>query len=71
MFRIESKVNPQSREFQENVAALKAQLEEFKQRLAEVKKGGPPGALEKHKSLGKLSARERLDLLFDRNTPFL
>ena len=71
MFPIESKINPQSREFQENAAALKAQVEQFKRRLTEVKKGGPPAAHEKHKSRGKLSARERLDLLFDRNTPFL
>ena len=42
MFRIESKINPQSREFQENAAALKVQVEQFKQRLAEVKKGGRP-----------------------------
>ena len=71
MFRIESKVNTKSKEFQENAAALKCQVDEFKRRLAEVKKGGPPSALEKHKARGKLTARERLDLLFDRNTPFL
>jgi acetyl-CoA carboxylase carboxyltransferase component len=71
MFRIESKINPRSTEFQENMAALQAQMERYRQRLAEVKKGGPPGAHEKHKARGKLSARERLDLLFDHNTPFL
>ena len=71
MFPIESKIDPQSREFQENAAALKAQVEQFKLRLSEVKKGGPPAAHEKHKARGKLSARERLGLLFDRNTPFL
>jgi acetyl-CoA carboxylase carboxyltransferase component len=71
MFRIESKINPQSKEFQDNAAAMKAQVEEFKRRLEDVKKGGPPAALEKHKARGKLSARGRLDLLFDRNTPFL
>ena len=71
MFRIETKISPQSREFQENAAAMKSQVEEFKRRLTEVKKGGPPAALEKHKARGKLSARERLNLLFDRNTPFL
>jgi acetyl-CoA carboxylase carboxyltransferase component len=71
MFRIESKINPQSKEFQENAAALKAQVAQFKRRLMEVKKGGPPAALERHKARGKLSARERLELLFDRGTPFL
>lgn len=71
MFRIESRVNPQSKEFQENTAALKTQVEELKCRLAEARKGGPPAALEKHKARGKLSVRERFDLFFDRNTPFL
>ncbi len=71
MFRIETKIHPQSKEFQENAGAMKAHVEEFKRRLEEVKKGGPPSALEKHKARGKLSARERLDLLFDHNTPFL
>jgi len=36
-----------------------------------VKKGGPPESVERHHKRGKLTARERLDLLFDRNTPFL
>jgi acetyl-CoA carboxylase carboxyltransferase component len=71
MFRIESKINTQSKEFHENSAALRAQVEDLKRRLAEARKGGPPAALEKHKARGKLPARERLDLLFDRNTPFL
>jgi len=71
MYRIESKISPRSQEFQENAAALKAQVAEFRRRLTEVKQGGPPAALEKHKARGKLTARERLDLLFDRDTPFL
>lgn len=71
MFRIESKIDTRSREFRENAAALKTQVEEFKRRLAEARQGGPPQAHAKHKARGKLTARERLELLFDRNTPFL
>lgn len=71
MYRLESKIDTKSKDFAENVNSLKAQVEEYKRRLAEVKKGGPPTALAKHKARGKLTARERLDLLFDRNTPFL
>lgn len=71
MFRIESKIDPRSREFQENAAALKVQVEEFKRRLGEARRGGPPAAHEKHKARGKLTARERLEQLFDRNTPFM
>ncbi len=71
MFRIETKVDTQSRDFQENAAALRAHVETLKQRLGVANKGGPPSALEKHKARGKLPVRERLNLLFDRNTPFL
>lgn len=71
MYEIETKINPKSGEFRENKAYMEDVVAEFKSRLDQVKKGGPPGALEKHKARGKLTARERLDLLFDRVTPFL
>jgi len=71
VYRIESKVNTGSAEFKENYAWNREKAEEFRARLAEVKKGGPPKAIEKHRSRGKLTVRERLELLFDRNTPFL
>ena len=46
-------------------------VKSFRERLEMVRKGGPPAAVEKHRSRGKLTARERLDKLFDVNTPFL
>lgn len=46
-------------------------VQEYKEKLETVKKGGSPKAHEKHKARGKLTARERLDILFDGNTPFL
>jgi acetyl-CoA carboxylase carboxyltransferase component len=71
MYRIETKIDTKSPEFQENKRVLQVLVTEFRERLKEVKKGGPPKAHELHKSRGKLGVRERLDLLFDRNTPFL
>jgi len=71
MYRIETKIDTKSPEFRENKRALQDLVAEFKARLQEFKKGGPPKAHELHKSRGKLTVRERLDLLFDRNTPFL
>ncbi|KPL05032.1 MAG: methylcrotonoyl-CoA carboxylase [candidate division Zixibacteria bacterium SM1_73] len=71
MYRIETKIDTKSPEFRENKRALQDLVAEFKARLKEVKKGGPPKAHELHKSRGKLTVRERLELLFDRNTPFL
>ncbi len=43
-------------------------IEKLKQLEEEVKKLGGEKAVEKHKSKGKLTARERLDLLFDPGT---
>ncbi|MCK4428344.1 MAG: methylcrotonoyl-CoA carboxylase [candidate division Zixibacteria bacterium] len=71
MYRIETKIDTKRPEFQENKRVLQDLVAEFKERLKEVKKGGPAKARELHKSRGKLTVRERLDLLFDRNTPFL
>jgi len=71
MYRIESKVKTSDASYKANYAHNTAKVAEFRERLAEVKKGGPPKSVEKHKARGKLTARERLDKLFDRNTPFL
>jgi acetyl-CoA carboxylase carboxyltransferase component len=71
MFRIESKVDVQSPEFRQNLDQMKAVVAEYKERLAKIREGGPPKYRELHKSRKKLLVRERLDRLFDRNTPFL
>jgi acetyl-CoA carboxylase carboxyltransferase component len=71
MFRIESKISTSSPEFQENHAFYKDKLQEFRERLAAAKRGGPPKSIERHHQRGKLTARERLEKLFDRGTPFL
>ena len=71
MRRIESKIETNSPAFQENKAYYLGKLAEYKAILEEIKKGGPPHMHEKHAKRGKLPLRKRLELLFDRNTPFL
>ena len=71
MFRIESQVDTQSREFQENAESLRRVVEEYRARLAQVRQGGPAKYRELHKSRKKLLVRDRLDKLFDKNSPFL
>ncbi|MFH2000522.1 MAG: carboxyl transferase domain-containing protein [Planctomycetota bacterium] len=71
MFRIESKISTSNPDFKANQAYYKDKIAEFRERLSQVKKGGPPKSIERHHKRGKLTARERLDKLFDRNTPFL
>jgi acetyl-CoA carboxylase carboxyltransferase component len=71
VFRIESQVDTQSREFQDNAESMRRAVEEYKQRLAQVRQGGPAKYRELHKSRKKLLVRDRLDKLFDKNSPFL
>jgi len=46
-------------------------LTSFREKLVSVSSHGSAQAIEKHRSRGKLLARERIDLLVDPNTPFL
>jgi acetyl-CoA carboxylase carboxyltransferase component len=71
MYRLVSKINTKSSEYKVNYEHNKKIVAEYKEVLEKVKKGGPPEAHKRHKARGKLTARERLDLLFDPNTPFL
>ncbi len=71
MYRIESKIDNKSGEYKKNHANMKKVVKQFKERLAEIQKGGPEKYQKLQKSRGKLLVRERLDKLFDRNTPFL
>jgi len=71
MFRIESKIKTNTSEFKENKEYYIEKSKEFKEKLAKVKEGGPPHMHEKHKSRNKMFVRQRLEKLFDRNTPFL
>ena len=46
-------------------------MEQLKSRLAEVRRGGPETARERHVSRGKLLPRDRVDQLLDPGSPFL
>ncbi|HEU4365021.1 MAG TPA: carboxyl transferase domain-containing protein [Candidatus Krumholzibacteria bacterium] len=71
MYRIESRVQAGSAAFRDNAAFQRDAAARFRERLDTVKRGGPPAAVEKHKARGKLTARERIAMLLDHDTPFL
>jgi acetyl-CoA carboxylase carboxyltransferase component len=71
MYRIESKVDTQSEEYRNNIQNMKKEVDLYRERLAKIKEGGPKKYRDLHKSRDKLLVRERLDKLFDKNTPFL
>lgn len=54
-----------------NRTAMLEQLAEIDAVAAEVVEGGGAAAVERHRKRGKLTARERIDLLLDRDAPFL
>ncbi len=71
MYKIESKINPNSAEFKENYETMDQAVKTFKERLSLVRKGGPDYMHKKHKERGKLFVRDRLRMLLDPDTPFL
>ena len=66
-----SKIDRRSEEFQSNHAAMTERLAEFEQLMESSRQGGGPSYVERHHQRGKLLARERIELLLDRDTPFL
>ncbi|MDA3954214.1 MAG: hypothetical protein PF485_11240 [Bacteroidales bacterium] len=71
MKRIVSQVKTSSAEFKENKTAFLEILSEYRENLENVAEKRSESSLKKHRSRGKLLARERIDLLIDPNTPFL
>jgi acetyl-CoA carboxylase carboxyltransferase component len=53
-------------EFNKNEDAMKLSLADLRRLSEQVKAGGGKKAVEKHKEKGKLTARERIELLFDK-----
>ena len=56
-------------EFNKNEDSIRLMVSELKKQLEQIKLGGGKTSTEKHKAKGKLTARERLDLLFDKGKP--
>ena len=57
--------------FEANQREMEVAVAELRRREARVREGGGPEAVERHRSRGKLTARERVEGLIDPATPFL
>lgn len=71
LYRIESKLDISSAEYLANRESYLRILGEFRKTLKQVRESVPESTVRKHKERGKLLARERIDLLVDKNTPFI
>jgi acetyl-CoA carboxylase carboxyltransferase component len=66
-----SKLDPKSEFFQRNREAVQRQLAELDKLLALARAGGGEKSVARHHQRGKLLIRERIELLLDRDSPFL
>ncbi len=66
-----STFDPGSAAARANREAMHARLAELEELLEKARGGGGPKYVERHRKRGKLLARERIELLLDRDAPFL
>jgi len=71
LYKLSSNISTNSTGFKEKRKANLKLLDEYKKKIREIQEGGGKNAIDKHRSRGKLLARERIDLLIDPDTPFL
>jgi 3-methylcrotonyl-CoA carboxylase beta subunit len=68
---LESHVDPTDPTFITNTQHMQQLIAELRERTARAREGGGLKYLERHRSLGKLPVRERIDRLIDAGSPFL
>jgi 3-methylcrotonyl-CoA carboxylase beta subunit len=68
---LETKINVDSENFKQNSQAMLNRVKVLQQHLVQVKLGGGVELIEKHHGKGKLTARERIAVLLDEDSPFL
>lgn len=68
---LQTNIDTNSKEFQQNTESMTTLVEELQQLTAKIALGGNEQARQRHKEQGKLFVRERIDLLLDPDSPFL
>lgn len=68
---LKTKIDIHSTEFVQNKQAYLELISKYRNALSNSMKGGSESAIAKHKERNKLLVRERIDMLIDKNTPFL
>ena len=68
---IQSKIQTDSRKYQENLAAMEPLVDRLAKEIQSATQEGEEKYIERHKSKGSLLARERVQHLLDDDSPFL
>jgi len=68
---LESNIDTSSKEFKENYKHYEMLVNDLKEKIALVQKGGGDEKIKIHKSRNKMLARERIEELLDPDTPFM
>ena len=68
---IETRIDTKSEEYRKNFEAMEALVTDLKQELKKAREERPQKDIDRLKAQGKLPVRTKLELLLDRNTPFL
>ncbi|PJE19316.1 MAG: acetyl-CoA carboxylase carboxyltransferase subunit, partial [Mycobacterium sp.] len=71
MSALKSTLDPNGPTFTEAAAASTTKLDEIAAEFANAVEGGGPKYVDRHHARGKLTARERIELLIDPDSPFL
>lgn len=71
MTALRTAVDPCSPSYREAAEVMSVKLAELDTELARALAGGGPKYVERHHSRGKMTARERIELLVDEDSPFL
>ena len=71
MERIETRVDTSTQEYRENYTAMQTRVSNLEEELEKARNERSERALARLAEQNKMSVRERLDHLLDRNTPFL
>jgi 3-methylcrotonyl-CoA carboxylase beta subunit len=69
--QIISKLNVKSQDFADNAAHMQLQVDDLRDKIAQIKTGGGDKANQRHLDRGKLLPRDRINGLLDEGSPFL
>jgi acetyl-CoA carboxylase carboxyltransferase component len=68
---LDTRIERETADFQANRERMEGLVAELRERTASAAEGGGPEAVERHRSRGKMLARERIDMLVDPGSAFL